>query len=458
MRPASRDSVPGLLDETPIEFLTIGGINVPTEDTVFSEAWELSEKAIFTEAAAGEKKKGLGTVTWKFRTGNVLNVNKRIYPTHLLAKEVARVDKIAKAGRLYGELDHPTMFMDQTLPALDRASHRITAVTMDGDYVTVEAIILDNPKGQQLASCYRSGGDVGVSHRCAVKWREASETDRHEYSLSRDTSAVVAADLRLITYDAVSDPGFPDAFTRRVLVHESKQRRIEPMPFTLEEARKPENKAVYDVIVAEGKALGLAELETAKKAAVEAAKPTIVAEAVAPVNTKLATTEEALKVANATLDTVRGALVTGKVITLESAGNAEVQAKVTTLTTENATLKSQFDTTNKALTDANAKITELTNKAGVAEAVIAVESKYKDQPDPQRKLIVDAARAAATKDAAIAAADAKAVELEQVKLTLTGGGNGPANTTQNGGGGGGGGDKPSTAKAGVANVLGGYGV
>jgi len=61
------------------------------------------------------------------------NRNGRIYPRHVIEREVNRYNEVyVKASRAMGELNHPTQYTEVNL---ERASHLITELRIEGDKV-----------------------------------------------------------------------------------------------------------------------------------------------------------------------------------------------------------------------------------------------------------------------------------------------------------------------------------
>lgn len=125
------------------------------------------------------------------------NQNGRIYPQEVMTKEVNRyINEVVKKNRALGELEHPKT------PSinLDRVSHRITDLRMEGNDVYGRALVLDTPTGNVIKGLVKGGAVVGVSSR-ALGSVEKSES-----------AMIVQEDFRLITVDCVADPSAHDAF------------------------------------------------------------------------------------------------------------------------------------------------------------------------------------------------------------------------------------------------------
>ena len=83
---------------------------------------------VLTEAAeiGGVKTKRL---RGPLSEGNIENRNKRVYPKHLLEREIERLMPDIQSRQVIGELDHP----DDLKIHLDRVSHVITEAAWEGD-------------------------------------------------------------------------------------------------------------------------------------------------------------------------------------------------------------------------------------------------------------------------------------------------------------------------------------
>lgn len=163
---------------------------------------ELSEEVqIITEAKEGEKKK-------LFIEGVFLqcipNRNGRIYPEHVMHKEVGRyLKEMVKTSRAVGELGHPpNPKLNETL-----ISHRITSLDIDGKNVIGKALILDTPMGNTARGLIEGGVKIGVSSRGLGSLKEIKEGLKE-----------VQDDFRLVTAaDIVMDPSAPDAFVDGIM-------------------------------------------------------------------------------------------------------------------------------------------------------------------------------------------------------------------------------------------------
>ena len=97
-----------------------------------------------------------------FMQGEVQNRNGRVYPRAEIESAVNSLKaKINESGAVPGELDHPQSI---TLN-LDRISHVITDVYMEGNNAIGKAKIINTPMGNIAKEIIKSGFRVGVSTR-----------------------------------------------------------------------------------------------------------------------------------------------------------------------------------------------------------------------------------------------------------------------------------------------------
>jgi hypothetical protein len=131
------------------------------------------------------------------------NRNNRVYPFHILNKEVHRYNNdYVNKNRAFGELGHP----DSPAINLDRVSHMITSLRPDGNNIIGKAKILDTPNGKIVKSLLDGGASLGVSTRGV-----GSLKPHNGYQLVQD-------DFHLATAaDIVADPSAPDAFVRGIM-------------------------------------------------------------------------------------------------------------------------------------------------------------------------------------------------------------------------------------------------
>jgi hypothetical protein len=131
------------------------------------------------------------------------NRNGRVYPYHVLDKEVRRYNQdYVDKNRAFGELGHP----DSPTINLDRVSHMITSLRPDGNNIMGKAKILDTPNGKIVKSLLDGGASLGVSTRGV-----GSLKPYNGYQLVQD-------DFHLATAaDIVADPSAPKAFVQGIM-------------------------------------------------------------------------------------------------------------------------------------------------------------------------------------------------------------------------------------------------
>ena len=139
-----------------------------------------------------------------FLQSNVKNRNGRVYPKEVLEKEVKRyTENYINKNRAFGELGHP----DGPSINLERVSHMIKSLTLDGDnYIGKAKIMTETPYGAIVSNLIKEGANLGVSSRGMGSVK------------SSNGSNVVQGDFYLATAaDIVADPSAPDAFVNGIM-------------------------------------------------------------------------------------------------------------------------------------------------------------------------------------------------------------------------------------------------
>lgn len=134
--------------------------------------------------------------------GGVKNANQRVYPVSEIAKAVKTLnDQLSGGYSVLGEVDHP-----QDLKInLDRVSHLITEMWMDGPNGYGKLKILPTPMGHLVKTMLESGVKLGVSSRGSGNVRE-------------DGSGQVS-DFEIVTVDIVAQPSAPGAYPTPIYEH-----------------------------------------------------------------------------------------------------------------------------------------------------------------------------------------------------------------------------------------------
>jgi hypothetical protein len=156
------------------------------------EQLTFSQAQIVTEAKDENGNKNL-FMEGIFVQGDKLNQNRRIYPASEIQKAVKDIQKRIDDGiSVLGEADHP----DDLQINLDRVSHVITGMWMNGTDGYGKLKILPTPMGNICKTLIESGCKIGVSSR------GSGNVDDRGY----------VSDFEIITVDIVANPSAPDAY------------------------------------------------------------------------------------------------------------------------------------------------------------------------------------------------------------------------------------------------------
>lgn len=130
--------------------------------------------------------------------GDVQNKNGRIYPKDEIERAVADMkQRISDLGPILGECDHP----DNLQISLDRVSHLIKDVWMEGANGHAKFEVLPMGLGEIITGLVRHGAKIGVSSRG---------------SGSVDGNGKVS-DFEIVTIDIVANPSAPNAYPKPIL-------------------------------------------------------------------------------------------------------------------------------------------------------------------------------------------------------------------------------------------------
>jgi hypothetical protein len=133
-----------------------------------------------------------------FIQGGVKNANERVYPVSEIETAVNTLNEQITTGySVLGEVDHP----DDLKINLDRVSHMITSMWMDGANGFGKLKILPTPMGQLVTTMLESGVKLGVSSRGSGN---VSESDGR------------VSDFEIITVDIVAQPSAPNAYPKAI--------------------------------------------------------------------------------------------------------------------------------------------------------------------------------------------------------------------------------------------------
>lgn len=152
-----------------------------------------------TDAIKESIDKNAGKIILKgvLQKADTLNQNGRIYPLHVLEREIRNYQKFIIEKRALGELDHP----DESVVNLKNCSHVVTEAYIENGVVYGSIEVLDKtPSGAILKGLLESGVKLGISSRGV-----GSTKKQGDYHIVQD-------DFQLICWDMVSEPSTPGAF------------------------------------------------------------------------------------------------------------------------------------------------------------------------------------------------------------------------------------------------------
>jgi hypothetical protein len=132
--------------------------------------------------------------------GDIRNANQRVYSSQEIGRAVKTLNEQISGGySVLGEVDHP-----QDLKInLDRVSHMITKMWMDGPNGYGKLKILPTPMGQLVQTMLESGVKLGVSSRGSGEVDGNGNVNGFE----------------IITVDVVAQPSAPGAYPTPVYEH-----------------------------------------------------------------------------------------------------------------------------------------------------------------------------------------------------------------------------------------------
>ena len=132
--------------------------------------------------------------------GDIRNANQRVYSSQEIGRAVKTLNEQISGGySVCGELDHP-----QDLKInLDRVSHMITKMWMDGPNGYGKLKIIPTPMGQLVQTMLESGVKLGVSSRGSGEVDGSGNVQGFE----------------IITVDIVAQPSAPGAYPTPVYEH-----------------------------------------------------------------------------------------------------------------------------------------------------------------------------------------------------------------------------------------------
>lgn len=183
-------------------------------------ATEISESM----SPTGQKQKDL-YMKGIFIQGDIRNQNQRIYPVNEIRNAVESINKLIENNiSIFGEGDHPAGLNIN----LDRVSHVITSMWMEGTNGMGKLRVLPTPMGNIVKAILESNCKLGVSSRGSGN---VNESTGH------------VSDFEIITVDVVVAPSAPDAFPKPIYEGLKNYRRNGDGLYELAEAINTDSRA-----------------------------------------------------------------------------------------------------------------------------------------------------------------------------------------------------------------------
>ena len=161
----------------------------------------LQEQLTFTQANIVVEGQGEGKqphMSGIFIQGGVKNANERVYPVKEIERAVGTLnEQITQGYSVMGEVDHP----EDLKINLDRVSHIILNMWMDGANGFGKLKILPTPMGNLVRCMLDAGVKLGVSSRGSGN---VDERTGH------------VSDFEIVTVDIVAQPSAPNAYPRAI--------------------------------------------------------------------------------------------------------------------------------------------------------------------------------------------------------------------------------------------------
>ena len=128
-----------------------------------------------------------------FIQGAKQNHNGRVYPINEISRAVESIKSRLEQGySVLGEADHP----DDLQVNIDRVSHMITDMWMEGENGIGKLKLIPTPMGNIIKTLLESGVKLGVSSRGSGNVTESGKV----------------SDFEIVTVDVVAQPSAPDAY------------------------------------------------------------------------------------------------------------------------------------------------------------------------------------------------------------------------------------------------------
>jgi len=168
-------------------------------NTTLTEHLSFDQAKIVLEQEEGENGKSM-YLNGICIQGDIRNQNQRVYSSKEIDRAVKTLNEQISGGySVLGEVDHP----EDLRINLDRVSHMITKMWMDGPNGYGKLKLLPTPMGQLVETMLKSGVKLGVSSRGSGEVDESGNVHGFE----------------IITVDVVAQPSAPGAYPTPVYEH-----------------------------------------------------------------------------------------------------------------------------------------------------------------------------------------------------------------------------------------------
>tara|TARA_B100000900_G_scaffold87147_2_gene70776 strand:- start:2483 stop:3118 length:636 start_codon:yes stop_codon:yes gene_type:complete len=159
-------------------------------NTPLTEHLTFDQARVVTEASQDGKSLYMEGI---FVQGEKRNQNQRVYPVNEISKAVKNIQQRIEEGiSVLGEADHP----DDLQVNLDRVSHMIEKMWMNGQDGYGRLKLLPTPMGNICKTLIENGVKLGVSSRGSGNVNESGKV----------------SDFEIQTVDIVANPSAPDAY------------------------------------------------------------------------------------------------------------------------------------------------------------------------------------------------------------------------------------------------------
>ena len=163
---------------------------------------------MLTEARSNDGTKPF-TLTGILQKEGQKNHNGRVYPGHVLRREIEKYQEVIKERRALGELDHP----EEAVINLKNVSHTVSECHWEGAAVIGTIELLTTPSGNIARELIKNNVRLGISSRGLGSVKPIGEN-----------TVEVQDDFELLCFDLVSSPSTRGAYMSPASINESVSR------------------------------------------------------------------------------------------------------------------------------------------------------------------------------------------------------------------------------------------